>query len=93
MTGAIVQRCCVHTLRNLERKAPKHALAAIRDDFHRIVYGANTDTARIAYTAFERTWANRCLGVVTSLREGADELPTFPLPQGAVESVTDHEHD
>jgi len=27
-----VQRCCVHKLRNLERKAPKHALAEIRDD-------------------------------------------------------------
>jgi transposase-like protein len=51
---AAVQRCCVHELRSLERKAPKHALAAIRDDFHRIVYAANTDTARIAYTAFER---------------------------------------
>ena len=34
---AAVQRCCVHKLRNLERKAPKHALAEIRDDFHRIV--------------------------------------------------------
>jgi len=32
-----VRRRCVHRLRNLERKAPKHALAAIRDDFHRIV--------------------------------------------------------
>jgi len=31
------QRCCVHKLRNLERRAPKHALAEIRDDFHRIV--------------------------------------------------------
>src|SRR5688572_20412811 len=29
---AAVQRCCVHKLRNLERKAPKHALAEIRDD-------------------------------------------------------------
>jgi putative transposase len=27
---AAVQRCCVHKLRNLERKAPKHALAEIR---------------------------------------------------------------
>ena len=34
---AAVQRCCVHKLRNLERKAPKHVLAEIRDDFHRIV--------------------------------------------------------
>jgi len=29
--GAAVQRCCVHKLRNLERKAPKHALAELRD--------------------------------------------------------------
>ena len=63
---AAVQRCCVHKLRNLERKAPKHALAEIRDDFH-----------RTAYAAFERTWNKRCPGVVTSLREGGDELLTF----------------
>ena len=74
---AAVQRCCVHKLRNLERKAPKHALAAIRDDFHRIVYAASAEAARGAYTAFERTWAKRCPGVVTSLREGGDELLTF----------------
>jgi len=74
---AAVQRCCVHKLRNLERKAPKHALAQIRDDFHRIVYATNADAARTAYTAFERTWAKRCPGVVTSLREGGDELLTF----------------
>ncbi len=29
------------------------------------------------YAAFERTWAKRCPGVVTSLREGGDELLTF----------------
>src|SRR5262245_30497163 len=74
---AAVQRCCVHKLPNLERKAPKHALAAIRDDFHRIVYAASADVARGTYTAFERTWGKRCPGVVTSLREGGDELLTF----------------
>jgi transposase-like protein len=74
---AAVQRCCVHKLRNLERKAPKHALAEIRDNFHRIVYAANDDAARAAYAAFERNWAKRCPGVVTSLREGGDELLTF----------------
>jgi len=74
---AAIQRCCVHKLRNLERKAPKHALAEIRDDFHRIIYAANADAAHTAYTAFERTWARRCPGVVTSLREGGDELLTF----------------
>ena len=74
---AAVQRCCVHKLRNLERKAPKHVLAEIRDDFHRIVYAANADAARAAYAVFERAWAKRCPGVVTSLRESGDELLTF----------------
>jgi transposase-like protein len=74
---AAVQRCCVHKLRNLERKAPRHVLAEIRDHFHRIVYAANADSARTAYAAFERTWAKRCPGGVTSLREGGDELLTF----------------
>ena len=78
----VVQRCCVHKLRNLERKAPKHALAAIRDDFHRIVYAASADAAHAAYAAFERTWAKRWPGVVTSLREGGDELLTvFAFPK------------
>src|SRR5439155_21840737 len=60
------------------------ALAEIRDDFHRIVYAANAEAARTAYTAFERTWGKRCSGVVTSLREGGDELLTlfrFPKAQ------------
>ena len=74
---AAVQRCCVHKLRNLERKSPKHALAEIRDDFNRIVYAANADAARAAFATFERTWGKRCPGVVASLREGSDELLTF----------------
>lgn len=48
-----------------------------RDDFHRIVYAANADTARTAYAAFECTWQKRCPGVVKSLREGGDDLLTF----------------
>jgi putative transposase len=76
-SGVAVQRCCVHKLRNLERKAPKHALDDIRDDFHRIVYASTHDAARTAYATFERTWSKRCPGVVTSLREGGDELLTF----------------
>src|SRR5436309_2636085 len=80
---AAVQRCCVHKLRNLARKAPKHALDEIRDDFHRIVYAANADAAGDAYGAFERKWAKRCPGVVISLREGGDELLTFfTFPKG-----------
>ena len=74
---AALQRCCVHKLRNLEPKAPKHVLTEIRNDFHRIVYAADADVARAAYTAFERAWAKRCPGVVTSLREAGNELLTF----------------
>src|SRR5438105_10338144 len=50
---AAVQRCCVHKLRNLERKAPEHALAEIGDAFHRIAYAASADAARPAYRASE----------------------------------------
>jgi len=59
-----VQRCCVHKLRNIERKAPKPAPPEIRDDFHRIVYAASAEAARAADIAFERTWAKRRSGVV-----------------------------
>jgi putative transposase len=75
--SALVQRCCVHKLRNLERKAPKHVLAELRDDFHRIVYATSGDLARAEMTAFERTWTKRCPGVVRSLQEGGAELLTF----------------
>ncbi len=72
-----VQRCAVHKLRNLERKAPKHALDELREDFHRIVYAASGDAGRTAYSAFERKWAKQCPGVVRSLQEGGLELLTF----------------
>jgi transposase-like protein len=74
---AKVQRCAVHKLRNLERKAPKHALAEIRADFHRIVYAESLTAARNAFAAFERKWRARCSGVVRSLHEGGEELLTF----------------
>ena len=74
---AAVQRCYVHKLRNLERKAPKHALAELREDFHRIVYAASGESARAAYTACARKWSTRCPGVARSLAEGGDELLTF----------------
>lgn len=55
-----VQRCAVHKLRNLERRAPKHALAELRADFHRIVYAESLAAARGAVVAFERKWRTRC---------------------------------
>jgi transposase-like protein len=74
---AAVQRCCVHKLRNLECKAPKHVLDELRADFHRIVYAPSAEAARAAWTAFERTWGKPCPGVVKSLQEGGAELLTF----------------
>jgi transposase-like protein len=74
---ARVQRCAVLKLRNLERKAPKHALAEVKADFHRIVYAESAAAARAAYTAFERRWTPRCPGVFRSLHEGGEELLTF----------------
>ncbi len=67
----------MHKLRNLERKAPKHALAEIRADFHGIVYAETAAGARTAYATFARKWAPRCPGVVRSLHEGGEELLTF----------------
>ena len=75
--SALVQRCCVHKLRNLERKVPKHALAEVRDDFHRIVYATSGELARAAATGFDKKWATRCPGAVRSLQEAGDELLTF----------------
>jgi transposase-like protein len=72
-----VQRCVVHKLRNLERKAPKHALTEVKSDFHRIVYAESLAAARGAFTAFERKWPTRCPGVVRSLQEGGEELLSF----------------
>ena len=77
-----VQCCAVHKLRNIERKAPNHALEEIKADYHRIVYAKNEEKAREAYGAFEKKWARPCPGVVASLREGGEELLTyFSFPQ------------
>jgi putative transposase len=74
---AAVQRGCVHKLRNMERKAPKHALAEVREDFHKVVYAASAEAAQTAWEKFERGWGTRCPGVVKSLQEGGAELLTF----------------
>ena len=72
-----VQRCTVHKLRNLERKASTHALEEIKGDYNRIVYADTLAQARTAREAFIRKWKKNCPGVVASLEEGGDELLTF----------------
>lgn len=70
---ALGPRGC-HTRRHLERQAPKHALAELRGDAHRIVHAESAAAARATFAAFERTWTPRCPGVVRSLQEGGAEL-------------------
>lgn len=72
-----VGRCAVHKLRNLQRKAPKHALDEIKADFHRIVYAESEAGARDAYKDFVAKWKKSCPTVVRSLDEAGDELLTF----------------
>lgn len=74
---AAVQRCAVHKLRNMQRKAPKHAQDEIADDFHAIVYAKDGEKAEKARDAFRVKWEKTCPGVVRSLDEGGDELLTF----------------
>lgn len=74
---AAVQRCAVHKLRNLQRKAPRHAQEEIAEDFHQIVYAKDGKAAQAARDAFVRKWEKKCPGVVRSLEEGGDELLTF----------------
>lgn len=75
--GVAVQRCTVHKLRNLARKAPKHAYEEIKADYHLIVYADDEKTARTHYAAFCRKWGKSCPSVVESLEEAGDELLTF----------------
>ena len=85
---ADVQRCAVHKLRNLERKAPKHAREEIAADFHAIVYAESEAGARAAWSSFEKKWKARCPGVVRSLAEGGDELLTFfRYPKGQWKTI------
>lgn len=72
-----MQRCAVHKLRNMQRKAPKHAQEEIADDFHQIVYAQDGQAAGAAREAFRKKWEKGCPGVVRSLDEGGDELLTF----------------
>lgn len=76
-TEAKIQRCTVHKLRNLQRKAPQQSYEEIKDDYHAIVYAGSRKTADEAWTKFERKWSKRCPAVVASLNESGSELLTF----------------
>jgi transposase-like protein len=75
--GTKIQRCAVHKLRNILRKAPQHAHDEITDDYHLIVYASGLGAATAARDAFVKEWSRRCPGAVESLNEAGDELLTF----------------
>lgn len=75
--GVPIQRCTVHKLRNLTRKAPPTLHEEIKDDYHAIVYADDRRAAEAARKAFLTKWDKRCAGVARSLREAGDELLTF----------------
>jgi hypothetical protein len=54
-------------------RGPHRPARAARRNFHRL----RPVAACAAGVTFERAWAKRCPGVVTSLREDGDELLTF----------------
>jgi putative transposase len=72
-----IQRCVVHKLRNLLAHAPHHSHAAVKADFHRLVYATARPDAERAYTQMHRRWLTRCAAVAESLAEGGPELLTF----------------
>ena len=61
-------------------KAAKHAHEAVREDYHRIVYAANRETAEKAREAFLWKWKKLCPAVLASLEEAGAELLTLRLP-------------
>ncbi|MFB3815581.1 MAG: transposase, partial [Terriglobales bacterium] len=68
------QRCTVHKLRNLLAKAPKHARAAVRQDYHAIVYAPSRSEAEQARRRFVSKWEKLAPSVAASLEEAGDEL-------------------
>jgi transposase-like protein len=76
-SGAKIQRCTVHKLRNLTEACPKHARGEMKRDYHRITHAADGIAARKAYEAFLAKWSQLCPAVARSLEEGGAELLTF----------------
>ncbi len=75
--GVAQQRCTVHKLRNLEAKAPQHAHAELREDYHRIVYAEDRAAAEQARARFLAKWRKVCPAAAVSLEEAGEELLTF----------------
>jgi putative transposase len=71
------QRCVVHKQRNVVSAAPRHVQAAIRTDFHAVVYAPTRAEACAARDRFVTSWRKRAPRAVASLLEVQDDLLTF----------------
>jgi transposase-like protein len=76
-SGAKLQRCTVHKLRNLLDACPPHARRELQRDYHRITHAADGLEARRAYDAFLVKWTRLCPAAARSLEEAGRELLTF----------------
>ena len=71
------QRCVVHKQRNVVSAAPRHVQAAVRTDFHAMVYAPTRADASAARDRFVAGWRKRAPRAVASLLEAQDDLLTF----------------
>jgi putative transposase len=75
--GVAHQRCVVHKQRNVVSAAPRHVQAAVRQDFHAIVYAPSLETARTQRNRFVKVWRKAAPRAVASLLEADEDLLTF----------------
>ncbi len=75
---AAVQRCCVHKLRNLERKAPRHALVDLRDDVPTFAHRKTTSSRSTRSGMSISTTSKGTHGQSSRLTEIAAEKTSTP---------------
>lgn len=72
-----IQRCTVHTHRNLLAHAPKHPHDELTEDDRDMIYAETKAEVEKHRRAFLRKWRLKCKVVADSLEEAGDMLFTF----------------
>ncbi len=86
--GVPVQRCTVHTHRNLLAHAPERLHEEITADYTDMIYAATPQEIETRRKAFLRKWRIKHRAVADSLEEAGDRLFTFArLPPSQWRSV------
>jgi putative transposase len=78
--GVPVQRCTVHTHRNLLAHAPERLHEEIAADYSDMIYAATRQEIEARRKAFIRKWRLKHRAVADSLEEAGDRLFTFHPP-------------